>query len=201
MRLKRTSSCLWVLAVALAWAAVVRAEPAASAAAEALKAIRADADPQRVVRLATDKPAYQIKKDRVALNVTSSHEGFVYLLMVGNDGKSFDLLFPNRKDDRNHILAGETWQLPRPGWAIRAGGPPGRDHLLAMVSATPRDLSTLGMQAAGPFSLLAATPENVRGLKLVAATAAPDAPVQCKEGDTACGNAYGADLIVVKEVE
>ncbi len=181
----------------------------APSAVAALKDIHANRDDRRVVRLSADKPAYKAGQDRVRFSLSSSHEGYVYLLMVGSDGKSFDLLFPNRKDDRNHILAGETWQLPRPGWGIRAGGPAGRDHLLAVVSDTPRDFAALGMKPAGPFSVLATSAMSARDIQFVSATSAHAVEPDCgKTGAkrnlevvAACSDAYGADLITLEEVE
>lgn len=185
--------------------------PAATeaSAVAALADIHANRDDRRLVKLVADKPAYRIKRDRVRFSLTSSHEGYVYLLMVGSDGKSFDLLFPNGKDDRNHILAGETWQLPRPGWAIRAGGPAGRDHLLAVVSDNPRDFAALGMKPAGPFSILATSPMSARDIQFVSATSAHAEHPDCERTGTqrtlevvaACSDAYGADLITLQEVE
>lgn len=182
---------------------------AAGDAAATLRDIFANRDDRRTVKLAADQPAYRVKRDRVGFTLTSSHEGYVYLLMVGSDGKSFDLLFPNRKDDRNHILAGETWKLPRAGWTIRAGGPAGRDHLLALVSDNPRDFSALGLVPAGPFSMLAATPQATRDILFVSDTsehAGQDAclepgPRRTLEIANACSDAYGADLITLEEIE
>ena len=179
------------------------------AAVAALRDIHANRDDRRVVRLTADKPAYRIKRDPVRFSLSSSHEGYVYLLMVGSDGKSFDLLFPNRKDDRNHILAGETWQLPRPGWGIRAGGPAGRDHLLAVVSDTPRDFAGIGMRPAGPFSALPASAMSARDIQFVSATSARADHADCEatgprrtlEVVAACSDAYGADLISLEEIE
>ncbi len=181
-----------------------RADPIAT-----LRDIHAGRDPRRLVRLSVDKPAYRVHRDQVGISIHSSHEGYVYLLMVGSDGRSFDLLFPNRKDERNHIRAGESLTLPRAGWAIRAGGPAGRNHLLALVSETPRDFSGLGLRAAGPFSVLAATPAAARDILLVSETSArADAPAcamtsarRTLEVAAACSDAYGADLITLEEIE
>lgn len=189
--------------------AIPGATVAESTAVATLKDILANRDDRRTVRLSPDKPAYRIKLDSVRFSLSSSHEGYVYLLMVGSDGKSFDLLFPNRKDDRNHILAGETWQLPRAGWAIRASGPAGRDHLLAVVSDTPRDFAVLGMKPAGPFSVLAASPVRARDIQFVSATSVHAAAPECggtgakrtPETVAACSDAYGAALITLEEVE
>lgn len=190
-------------------AAGVAPEAREHAAVAALRDIHANRDDRRVVRQVADKPAYRIKRDPVRFSLSSSHEGYVYLLMVGSDGKSFDLLFPNRKDDRNHILAGETWQLPRPGWGIRAGGPAGRDHLLAVVSDTPRDFAGIGMRPAGPFSALPASAMSARDIQFVSATSAHAASADCEatgprrtlEVVAACSDAYGADLISLEEIE
>jgi hypothetical protein len=183
-------------------------EPPASASA-ALADILANRDDRRTVRLTADQASYRIHRDRVRFSLYSSYAGYVYLLMVGSDGKSFDLLFPNQKDEKNRIKAGETWQLPRPGWLIRPGGPPGRDHLLAVVSDNPRDFSALGMRPAGPFSMLAASSMSARDIQFVSATSAHAAEPRCAatgpernlEVADACSDGYGADLIELEESE
>lgn len=174
-----------------------------------LRDIHANRDDRHSVRLVPDRPVYRVGRDKVEFSLSSSHAGHVYLLMVDSEGKRFDLLFPNRKDDRNRILAGETLQLPRPGWSIRAGGPAGRNHLLALVSDTPRDFTGLGLKASGPFSLLSASPVAVRGIQFFAGASAHAASARCREtgtqrtleAATACSDAYGADLISLEEVE
>jgi len=178
-------------------------------AAAVLKDIHANRDDRRRVRLSADKPAYKAGQDRVRFSLESSHAGYVYLLLAGSDGKHFDLLFPNKKDDRNLIQANETWHLPRAGWAFRAGGPAGRNQLLALVSDKPRDFSTLGMRAAGPFSVIGATPMSARDIQFVAAGAAQAARPECnltgeqRTSDiaVACSDAYGADLISLIEID
>jgi hypothetical protein len=176
-------------------------------AAAVLKDIHANRDVRRQVRLIADKPEYKVGKDRIRFNLESSHAGYVYLLMAGSDGKQFDMLFPNKKDDRNLMQANETWNLPRPGWAFRAGGPAGRDQLLVLVSDKPRDFSALGMVAAGPFSSLAASPVAARNIQIVSDGDEETAPPECTQTGAertanvaaACSNAYGADLIELVE--
>ncbi len=183
--------------------------PKTADAAAVLKDIHANRDDRRQVRLSVDKPEYKVGKDRIRFSLESSHAGYVYLLMAGSDGKQFDMLFPNKKDDRNLMQANETWNLPRPGWAFRAGGPAGRDRLLVLVSDKPRDFSALGMVAAGPFSSLAASPVAARNIQIVADGDEETAPPQCSQAGTprsaeiatACSNAYGADLIELVEVD
>ena len=93
----------------------------------------------------------RIGTDALALRVTSSHAGYVYVALLGSDGESLYLLFPNDKDGANRIEAGATLTLPRVSWQVTAGGPPGRDELLVIVSDGPRDLPALQGSKAGPF--------------------------------------------------
>jgi hypothetical protein len=182
-------------------------EPAAAEAT--LRDLYANRDDHRVVQLKADRPTYRVKQDRVQLSLTSSHGGHVYLLMVGSDGKTFDLLFPNRKDADNRIRGGETWALPRPGWGIRAGGPAGRDTLLALVTDTPRDFSKLGMRPAGPFSLVEANAATTRDIILVTSTPAASLAPACQgiaakrtlEVVEECSDAYGAALATLDEID
>lgn len=194
----------------------------------ALRDILANRDARRQVSLVASQDSYRIGRDEVGFEIRSSHAGHVYLLMVGSDGKTFDLLFPNRKDTDNRIEAGASLALPRPSWRIRAGGPAGENHLLALVTDAPRDFSSLELRAAGPFSIAAVTPGNTRGLRVAAdqgPACAPkksrfrtllieDAPAPAPESAPAgpaaqsaptaaeaCANSYGAALITLREVE
>jgi hypothetical protein len=178
------------------------------AAVATLSDLYANRDDRRRVELKPDRAAYRINQDRVQLSLTSSHAGYVYLLMVGSDGKTFDLLFPNRKDAENRIRAGETWQLPRPGWGIRPGGPAGKDTLLAIVADAPRDYSKLGMRPAGPFSIVTANIEATRDIILVTATPASLVDVRCQPGAQRnlevveeCSDAYGAAIATLDEID
>jgi len=179
-------------------------------AAAVLKDIYANRDIRRQVRVVADKPVYQARRDRLRFSLTSSHAGYVYVLLTGSDGKQFDLLFPNQKDQRNLIRANETWNLPRTGWSLRAGGPAGENHLLVMVSDTPRNFADLGMRAAGLFSALSVTPFNARALQVLATgeaqSQAKPACALTSEARTAviagsCSEAYGADLIPLREID
>ena len=61
--------------------------------------------------------------------------------MLGSDDQSFYLLFPNRLDTDNRIKAHQTYHFPRPTWQVTAGGPPGTNRVLFVVSQTARDAS------------------------------------------------------------
>jgi hypothetical protein len=149
--------------------------------------ILAQRDPRRGVTLKLASERLAIGKDRLDLSVTSSHAGYLYLVLLGSDQHSFYLLFPNDMDGNNAIRAGETLRLPRPAWRITAQGPAGTDRLLAVVAASPRKLSMLGTGRAGPF-LQSLTDANGRStLSWIMGTA------DCRAGQNgACSDAYGA---------
>jgi hypothetical protein len=194
-------------------AAVEPAKPAAPPSNPALATldnIYHGRDDRHVVTLTTARPAFRINKDPVEFSVTSSHGGHVYLLMVGSDGKTFDMLFPNKLDRNNLIRAGETLRLPRPNWQIVAQGPAGRNRLLALVADAPRDFSGLPLQSAGPFSILAATGALAKDIILVTGTSSFASSGECTDTSGTkrtlvvqqrCSNAYGAAMALLEEVE
>ena len=165
-------------------------------------------DDRRVVTLQPGKPAFKINSDDVTFSLTSSHPGYVYLMMVGTDGKTFDMLFPNQLDTNNTIEAGQAVRLPRPAWQIKAGGPAGKNHLLAIVTDSPRDFSTIGMTPAGPFSMVQANLTSSKDIQLVSGTASAAQSNECAappakrslQVQKRCSNAYGAAMIVLEEV-
>lgn len=161
-----------------------RTAPVKTSAYNALLDIYNSRDDRRSVSLQSAKSAFRIGKDEVGFTLTSSHAGYAYLLMVGSDGRSFDMLFPNRLDSANAIEAGQTLRLPRPSWQIRAAGPAGRNHLLAIVADSPREFAGIGMQPAGPFSMIAASADASRNLQVHAASVG-----------------YGAAMVVLEEVD
>lgn len=164
-------------------------------------------DDRRTVEITPARNKLKIGNDKFSFSVRSTHAGYLYLLMVGSDGKTFDLLFPNKLDGDNYIKAGQAVQLPRPSWEIVAQGPSGKDHILAIIADAPRDLAKLPMQNAGPFSVVTVTQGGKRGIQLV--TSAPPVALQKECGDArttrnlaviqACSDAYGAALAVVEE--
>jgi hypothetical protein len=185
------------------------AAPAMPAAYYTLQDIFNNRDDRRQVSLETSQPAFRIGKDSVELTLTSSHAGHVYLLMVGSDGKTFDMLFPNQLDANNAIQAGQALKLPRPAWDLKPGGPPGKNHLLAIVADAPRDFSKLAMQAAGPFSMVSANPTSSKDIQLVSTTSAQAGSMECAEPPARrtlvvqqrCSNAYGAAMTVLEEID
>ena len=106
-----------------------------------LKDIYSNRDDRRTVTLTSGKPAFRINQDDVDFTLTTSHAGHLYILMVGSDSKSFDMLFPNGLDSNNAVSAGQTLRLPRSNWMVKANGPAGKNHLLAMRRPTRRATS------------------------------------------------------------
>jgi hypothetical protein len=117
------------------------------------------------------------------------------------------MLFPNDRDGDNRIQAGETVKLPRPTWRITAQGPAGTDRMLVVVSATPRDLSQLGNNKAGPFVYNLTDASGRARLQWLLGTSAGLANPECQPGaarDSAaaerCSDAFGAVLTEFHEL-
>jgi len=120
-----------------------------------LKDIEQQSNPKRMVDVKVSKPVMKIGKDSLDLSIKSSHAGYIYMILLGSDAKSFYVLYPNGLDKNNSIKAGQTVRIPKPDWEVKAAGPAGTNNLLVMVSDTPRTLDTLRMAeptAAEPFT-------------------------------------------------
>lgn len=170
------------------------APPGASAASLAtLREIAAQADPRRKVSVTPSRATLRIGRDSLGLSLRSSHDGYVYLVLLGSDGKSFYVLFPNGLDADNRIAANQELTLPRPEWRFVANGPAGTDHVLALVTETPRDLSALSLakpDAAAPFTY---------ALSDLAGRAAL-VDFLAGRGVTGASERFGARVLSVKEV-
>ena len=167
-------------------------EPALASLAT-LKDIEAQRNPRRQVDVTVSKPSMRIGKDALELTVRSSHDGHLYLVMIGSDAKSFYVLFPNGLDGDNRIQKNKVLRLPRPDWKLMAQGPAGTNHLLVVVADTPRDLSALAQQAstsAAPFTFsLNDLPGRSALFDFIAG-----------RGVTGSSETFGAKLLSVKEV-
>lgn len=183
-------------------AAAAPADPAA-----ALRDVLAQRDPRRKVELNVPSTRLQIGQDTLEFSVTSSHDGYVYLALLGSDKSSYYLLFPNERDHDNRIRAGETLKLPRPGWRIRAQGPAGVDNMLVVVSEAERDLDLLGKRKAGPFVQSMTDAAGRSQLQWLLGSARQRLQAQCLLGGTAqakadrraCSDAFGAALVEFTE--
>jgi hypothetical protein len=168
--------------------------------------IYANRDDRRLVAMTTNKTQMKIGQDKVDLQITSRESGYLYLLMVGSDGKTFDLLFPNKLDADNQIEAGATVRLPRKAWDLSAEGPPGRDTVIAIVADAPRDFSEAGLVASGAFSSVGAY--GAKDIQLVTGAPRRANSEECGKTTTVrnlsikkrCSTVYGAALLGIDEI-
>lgn len=185
-------------------------QPAAPAvkppASAALSDIHAQRDARRRVTIKHNSPL-RIGTDMLDLSISSSHDGYVYLIMLGSDDKSYYLLFPNALDQDNAIKAGQTLKLPRKKWQITAQGPAGTDMMLAVVAESPRDLSMLGSGKEGPFLTSLTDVQGRASLQWLTGTSVNQGDADCSSGGrqrglsvaAKCSNAFGAALVDIIE--
>lgn len=172
----------------------------------AMKDIYNSRDDRRLVTVTAAKTQLKIGKDIVDFSISSREGGYVYILMSGSDGKTFDLLFPNQIDKNNLLEAGASMKLPRPSWQLSAEGPPGRNTLLVLVSDAPRDFSAAGLVPSGPFS---SVPANAaKDIQLITAAGNNPSAQECADINTRtlavqkrCSTAYGAAVLTIDEVQ
>ena len=120
-----------------------------------LRDVEQQKNPRRKLDVQLSKSRLQIGKDALELTIKSSHDGYVYLVLLGSDAQSFYVLFPNGLDKANRIKANQALRLPKPDWQVKAAGPAGTDQLLVIVSDTPRQMDSLTLAeptSAAPFT-------------------------------------------------
>ena len=164
-------------------------------------------DASRNIEVTTSKQVLLIDKDPLELTVTSPVDGFLYLALAGSDEKSLYLLFPNKIDGDNRIYANKQIKLPRPTWRITAGGPAGVDTVLIMVSDSPRDLSSLDGDTAGPFVMPLMTSDGRSQLQSLMGVSGNADQKACQVGgqtrnlkvQAVCSDSYAARLITFEE--
>jgi len=150
----------------------------------------------------------------LAMSIRSQRDGFVYVFYRGTLPDSFYLLFPNQLDSANSIAANQDIELPRRDWTVTALGPPGTDHLMVMVSGTPRDFSALALPAeyvsqSGPFEKIKPTLPAVARINQIATLSAASAKKECQSDAGArdlgvarrCSNVFGASLVTLQETD
>ena len=136
---------------------------------KALADLRAASDASYHVILTAHKDTLRIGADFLEFAVQTNREGYLYVLQVGSDGKTFNQLFPNKIDDKNHIESG-THDLPRPSWRLRARGPAGNGYLIAIVAPEPKHFAGV-MDTQGTFAQAPTTGTVTRNLQVEAAGA------------------------------
>jgi len=175
-----------------------------------LEELVANGDPKRQVSVNPLRDRVIIGKDPVEFEVHTKDPGYLYLLHQGSDGKTVDLLFPNKLDQDNYVTAG-THRFPRPAWRITAGGPPGSDRIVAIVSPMRRDFGRVAAGDLGPFSLLADSARlgasSTRNLMIESLRPATPVAGDCTTrnlnivaNQRDCVSAYGAAVTRIEEV-
>jgi serine/threonine protein kinase len=176
--------------------------PAEFTVLAALQDIVARSDPQLAVAASADKSTLVIGKDLLKFRVKASEGGYLYVFHGGTDKGHFNLLFPNQLDKNNRIDSGRDVLLPRRSWEITASGPPGTNHIVALVSRSQRNLSEAGLLASAE-----AIPEfdlaTARQRWAQRPGGAPDASPFIGKAVCAtppCDEAYGATMIEINEI-
>lgn len=157
-----------------------------------LKDIEQQRNPKRMVDVKVSKPVMTIGKDSLDLSIKSSHDGYIYMILLGSDAKSFYVLYPNGLDKNNAIKAGQTVRIPKPDWEVKAAGPVGTNNLLVMVSDSPRKLNTLTMAeptAAEPFTYAL---NDIGGRSAL---------INFLTSSNGKSESFGAKLVAIKEVK
>jgi hypothetical protein len=148
------------------------------------------------------------------LSVRSQRDGYVYIFYRGTTADSFYLLFPNQLDTANSIVANQEMKLPRKEWSVAALGPKGTDHLMVMVTETPRDFSNLALPSqyvsqSGPFEKIQPTAAAVASIGQVATLSSALKQTECSSGAAKrdlgvakrCSNVFGASVLSVEETD
>jgi hypothetical protein len=167
--------------------------------AAALQHVVAGASTERSVDVKAAQPRVQIGRDRLNFSVRASHDGYLYVQMVGSERSHFWLLFPNAVDKDNFIKAGQTVTLPRRGWHMGVDGPPGTDHFVAIVSDVPRSFDGAGLVAGELFSEFPIARARQMHSSYTGATPLFAGTPDCA-GKPGCSPAYGASMFSVEEV-
>lgn len=167
-----------------------------------LETIFKSRDRSHAVTISIDKAQVIINKDQLHFKIRSAKSGYVYILAVGTNQSDFLLLFPNTRDQNNRIVANQQIELPRKEWRMIAGGPPGTNHFIAIVSDHPRSFDHTGFEALDIFKTfsLNQTKELYRSYNgtlpffVGHAVCAPNSVSNCSES-------YGAALFSIEEIE
>lgn len=172
--------------------------PAASPAA-ILAELHGQRDGQRSVVAAARPQRLRIGSDTLQLELTPARDGYLYVALAGSDGRSLYLLYPNALDGDNRVRAGQRVTLPGPRWELVAGGPPGTETLLVLVSDAPRDLGALAQEPSGPFLRTLLDAEGRARLQWVLGNGTPRTGCG-RPGAPSCSDAFGSALLTVEAV-
>jgi serine/threonine protein kinase len=170
-------------------------------AVAAVEDIVRHADPLFGVNALPDKSPVRIDRDRLQFRVKSSRPGYLYVYLAGTDRSHFYLLFPNKADRNNRVQADRQVILPRANWQITAGGPPGVNHLVAVVTPQPLNLESLPLKPVSEFAEF----DMEAARRLWTQRTEPGSPflgtAKCPAADPGCSHGYGAALVRIEEVQ
>ena len=172
-----------------------------------LNQIHQQRDGSRTLLVERSSKILRIDKDPLELTVNSKSDGYLYIALAGSDQKSLYLLFPNRIDGDNFVKANQKIKLPRRNWRIVAGGPKGVDTVLVMVTDSPRDLTQLTGESAGPFTMPLMTKTGKSQLQLLLNESGNSDQIVCQAGgktrnlkvQLVCSDSYASELIQFEE--
>ncbi len=167
--------------------------------ADILQEIYRHRDPEHVVAVVPEKARVKIGQDKLRFRVSSHKPGYVYILMLGTNGR-FNLLFPNAIDADNGIAGEGDLSLPRPGWAMTPEGPPGSNRFLVIVADNRRDFSETGLRKVNPFAEFPLDIADRIAHEANFATTNPFAGKVICPASRACSSSYGAALFVIDEI-
>jgi hypothetical protein len=191
--------------------------PAAPSAPANVVAALTDIYNQRDDRWAVDATlaaSYLKIGTNLELSIRSQRDGYVYVFYRGTTPDSFYLLFPNQLDSANSIAANQEMKLPRKDWSVTALGPKGTDHLMVMITETPRDFSSLALPAqyvsqSGPFEKIQPTAAAVASIGQAATLSSALKQTECSSAAgkrdmgvaRRCSNVFGATVLSVEETD
>ena len=145
---------------------------------------------------APDKPSLRINKDAMTFKVKADRDGFLYVFQYGTDGGIVQIL-PSSEGPPMQVRAGVSISLPPREVVLTAGGPPGTDHLIAIVSEHPRDFSALGMKPSGGFRQTTIDVASIGARTLGAGTPVFEGKAICRQP---CNDDFGAAIFTVEEI-
>jgi caspase domain-containing protein/uncharacterized protein DUF4384 len=160
------------------------------------------ADARFSVEATASQSVLRLALDEFTVNVTSREDGYLYILYVGSDQREFLKLYPVSTSEPNHLRAGIPFRVPR-RW--KSQGPAGVDHLLVLVTAAPRDFSSVfgsGSTAAPSFHASTSLQDTVGVCRNLSSEPCGESGSRNLEGKplgVAAGGYYGATLISVEE--
>jgi serine/threonine protein kinase len=168
-------------------------------AATLFESIQSAADPEWQMSAAARSTAVKIaKKDKLEFSVQSVTEGYLYVYLLSSGGELLQL-FPNELDKRNRIKANETLKLPRASWPMEAGGPPGTNRFVAVVSAAEREFTSNGLINDGMFGRFTVDAlVALEGRKVVGAQPVIVGKPKCA-ADAICNTNFGAASFTISE--